>query len=251
MKHEEFERLAWQKIDGDIAHEDQRRLDEYLESYPDARAEFDELVMLADRLGRLEEQESPPQLRPRIERALSVATPHWRRPPAKEGASDWLKLWRPRFAFMSAGLVLGLVVASVLHTGPKVEPGRVAGAMHLTPTAMPTVFELAEEAGSLGLRRDGRLLTAELLLVENRSAELVLDAGGEELRLRMAAHDTDAKTELVDQEGRIVLRADGAGRFVLTASSGELPERYRVVITSQERVLLDRDLGLDLIGERQ
>jgi anti-sigma-K factor RskA len=250
MNHEEFERLAWQKIDGVIPPEDQRRLDEYLESYPNARAELDELVEFADRLGSLEEQESPPQLRARIDRALAVTTPHWQRPPAKESASDWLKLWRPRFAFMVAGLVLGVVVASVLHTGPRVEPGRVAGAMHLTPTAMPTVFELTEEAGSLGLQRDGKLLTAELLLLEDRSAKLILDAEGEELRLRMASHDTAAKTEIVDDAGRIVLRTEAAGRYVLTAASGELPVSYRVVITSQESVLLDRAVGPEQIGER-
>lgn len=249
MNHEEFERLAWQRIDGVISPADQRQLDEYLESYPDARVELEELVKLADLLGGLEERESPPQLRSRIDRALAVATPHWRRPPAKEIASGWPSVWRPRFVFMAAGLVLGVVVASVLHTGPMVEPRRVAGAMHLSPTAMTTELELAEETGSLGLRRDGALLTAELVLVEDRSAELVLDADTEDLQLRIASHETSAKTELADEAGRIVLRAGGAGRYLLTVISGEIPTSYRVVITSRGSVLLDHRLESGQIGD--
>jgi anti-sigma-K factor RskA len=251
MNHEEFERLAWQRIDGVISPADQRQLDDYLESYPDGRVELEELVKLADRLGGLEEQESPTQLRSRIDRALAVATPHWRRQPAKEIASDWLSVWRPRFVFMAAGLVLGVVVASVLHTGPMVEPRRVAGAMHLTPTGMSTEFELAGETGSLGLRREGALLTAELVLVEDRSVELVLDADTEDLRLRIASHDTSTKTELAEEAGRIVLRAGGAGRYLLTASSGEPPASYRVVITSRGSVLLDHRLSSEQIGDSQ
>ena len=251
MNHEEFERLAWQGIDGVISPADQRQLDDYLESYPDGRVELEELVKLADLLGGLEEQESPPQLRSRIDRALAVATPDWRRQPAKEIASDWLSVWRPRFVFMAAGLVLGVVVASVLHTGPMVEPRRVAGAMHLTSTGMTTEFELAGETGSLGLRRDGALLTAELVLVEDRSVELVLDADTEDLRLRIASHDTNAKTELAEEAGQIVLRAGGAGRYLMTASSDELPASYRVVITSRGSVLLDHRLFSEQIGDSQ
>jgi hypothetical protein len=251
MNHEAFERLAWQRIDGVISSADQRRLDEYLESFPDARVELEELVKLADLLGGIEEKESPPQLRSGIDRRLAVANPHWRRLPAKEIASDWLSVWRPRFMFMAAGLVVGVVVASVLHTGPMVEPRRVTGAMHLTPTAMTTEIELAEETGSLGLRLDGALLTAELVLVEDRSAELVLDADTEDLRLRIASHETSANTELADEAGRIVLRAGGAGRYMLTVISGELPTSYRVVITSRGSVLLDQRLLSERIGDSQ
>jgi hypothetical protein len=245
MKHGDFERLAWQRIDGAISPEDGKRLEGYLEEYPEARTELDDLVALAELLSAVE-QDPPTHLRPRIDRAVAATRPSWPQRAVSRRSATLLSLWGPRLAYLAAGLLIGAVVTHLLQPGrePAIEDARVVGAMRIVPSTGAIEIDLGEGIGTLDLRRDGYLLRADLGLVGELAVELVLETDQGRLQVRSASHTGGRESVVVADEETVVLRAHGPGRHLLSLEPDQDPATVRVRAVSEGRVLLDRTLEL-------
>ena len=244
MSHEALERLAWERIDGTITNEDRELLDSILAGDPEARRRFDELCRLADELALADDLGPPSELRPRIHQALQAATPRWRRQATAPGT------WKKQMVFISAGLLLGAVAGRLLIPAPTIDRESVAGAMVplLERPADAVLVDLEEGLGSVALWREGTQWTAELTLLGDRPVEVVLDAKFVNLDLCSLAQSGALTSEVTEQPGRLVIRAEGSGRTVTIFSSDGTPENLHLTVIGDGRVLVERTVRMTEAG---
>jgi anti-sigma-K factor RskA len=246
--NEELERLAWQLIDGEASPEDLERIERLQDENPDFRAEVERLRSLSEALAQSKEIAPPPELRPRIDRAVASTSPAWRRP------TQVVDMWRPRLVYLAAGLLVGIVVARLLLPVPShhVDVSDVTGAMH-TPAEKPLTAEVISQEGdwgSLSQWRDGNLLMTALDLSDDQPVALVLEAEDGALDLASALHVGGSASELRFDDGRLVVHAADAGRHVVAVSPADGETTVRVLVVSggeqlaNQRVTL-RELGMN------
>jgi hypothetical protein len=245
MNREELERLAWERIDGVIHPDDRDRLERHLAGDASARDRLAELESLAELLEGVEKEAPPAELRPRIDRAIATAQPRWRRPPAV--TVDW----RPRVAFLAAGLMLGAIAALLLSPGPGVDGDQVTGTMHVVSVGdgFSEEIDLGAGLGSLALSGEGSELTAELRWDSQEGVELELELSDAAVALLGARHESDAASEVEVDGGRVLLRGVGPGRHVLTTALSGRPSTGRVSVRSGGRVVTERNLELGFTGD--
>ena len=170
MNDADFERLAWERLDGTISVEDAARLDAMVAGCDSSRRRYTSLQEIARGLSGVEQASPPAELRARIDRALAASSPRWRR------SSPVLAFWRPRLAYLAAGLLAGAVGARLLMPGPTVDRGQASGAM-VTTVAMPSVGLTLDLAGvgTLALREGRGLVELDLRLATDRPFEISLE----------------------------------------------------------------------------
>ena len=75
MNIDRLEALLWARIDGTIEPEELAALEAHLAEHPEPRDIERQISVMAEELGRLEDEEPPAVLRERIDGALANATP--------------------------------------------------------------------------------------------------------------------------------------------------------------------------------
>ena len=244
MMPDEFEGLAWEKIDGTISAENDERLVALMADDPKARGRFAEIEEISNALNRVGEAEPPAELRPKIDRALAVASPRWRR------RASGLATWRPRLVYLAAGLLLGAVVGQLLLPAPVVDSDRVSGAMLVVdeiPEAAMNI-DLDGGVGVLALWWDDPTLTADLRLATSRSLELTLAADDTDLEIRSGKQIGNPSSVVWQEAGRVVARAAGPGRQTVAVGFRGAARSIRLRVVGDDGVLVERVVSLDDIG---
>ncbi len=244
--NEDLERLAWQLIDGEISPEDRERIEWLQTESAEFRAEVERIRSLSEALARSKEIAPPPELRPRIDRAVAAATPGWRRP------TMVVDMWRPRLVYLAAGLLVGIVVARLLLPVPghQVDVSDVTGAMHTPAEGPPSAGVIGQggDWGSLSQWRDGNLLMTALDLSTDQTVALVLEAEDGALDLASALHVGGSASELRFDDGRLVVHAADAGRHVVAVSPADGETAVRVLVISGGEQLANQRVTLSELG---
>ena len=275
MNLERLEALLWERIDGVIGAEDQTELEAFLAQDQEARELDHELKVLAERLASARELKPPAELRGRIDRALIMAEPPVApaeegavpeplategktaavaapKPPAAKQPPTTVALhrrsgggWRTRLLPLAASLVVGVAIGLLVQitAGPDVDASRAVGAMHapVGPASSEAVtIDLAGDHGALSIWREGPVLIAELGLMGDIEVELVLESDAGDLVVGGAGMAGSPASEVSLDGGRVVLRANGAGRYALTVIATEKRVPIRLRVNSGGAVLADR-----------
>ncbi len=245
MTDVDFERLAWERLDGTISAENEARLDAMLAGSDSSRRRYEALHGIARELASVAPVASPAELRPRIDRAVAASSPGWRR------SSSVLVFWRPRLAYLAAGLLAGAVAARLLMPGPTVDRGHASGAM-VAAVATPSAGLTLDLAGigTLALRRDRDLLDLELRLSTDRPVEISLEPGHGQLGIAaLEAGGASIVTAAADGGGaRFRVQGPGHPKVSLRWGGGDTEVSVRVSsegVTVTERVIRLRELGSD------
>lgn len=239
MTHDDLERLAWESLDGTISAEDKRHLEDLLAGDPDVRSRYQELERMAATLGRLVSVKPPAELRPRIDRALSVASPRWRRRQSPANA------WQGRLAYLAAGLVLGLVAARVLLPTAGLDGADVVGAMAATEAAVTVELD---DVGQLAVWREG---TSRIILELglSRAMPVELEVGAADGGLTIDRAVLGGAGEAAAGPAGVRLSVEGPGRSSISLETvGDLPD-LAVRVRSDGRLLADRLVSANELGD--
>jgi hypothetical protein len=244
---EDLERLAWQLIDDDISPEDRERIEWLQTESAEFRAEVDRIRDLSEALARSEEIAPPPELRPRIDRAVAATSPAWRRP------THVVDMWRPRLVYLAAGLLVGVVIARLLLPVPGhlVDESDVTGAMH-PPAESPLTAEVISQQGawgSLSQWRDGDLLITAFEPATDQPAAMILDSEDGTLIFESAHHVGGSASELRFEEGRLVVKAADAGRHVIAVAPADGDTTVTVLVVSGGEHLASQHVRLSQLGK--
>ena len=246
MMDEELERLAWQRIDGEISPSDRARLEELEARHPELRADIERLSALSDVFARIKEVPPPSELRPRIDRAVAASSPRWRR------SASVVNMWRPRLAYLAAGLLVGAVVARLLLpvSERQIDVEQLTGAMRPAASlaAGGVRVDLTGGRGTLSHWREGTRLMTALDLSGEQAVELVIEAESGALDFLSVRHSGGSASELVAQGSRFVLHAAGPGHHVLAVIPAGEDTAVRVAFYSGGTLLagqtvVSRELG--------
>jgi hypothetical protein len=238
MTRDEYERLAWERFDGEITPDDLARLEAFEAGNSDIRGHLEQLRALCDQLSRTREVVPPAELRPRIDRALASSAPGWRRP------APVVNLWRPRLAYLAAGLVVGAVIARLLLTvaDRPIEPDRVAGTMRVVPTQVTQrqTIDFGEDRGSLNLVREDDILILDAELTTDLPVEVMVEAQGGSLSVRGMASSGARPSRVVVDSTSVALHAASAGRHRLELAPSDPSMTVRVVVVCDGRTVANR-----------
>jgi len=259
----------WEREDGELPAGERRWLEDRLAGDPGARHQADLVARLAARLDRLPEKEAPPELRPRIERGLDALDEpvegRGRRDAvaAGPGGLSWPfgGRWRPRLAWLAAGLVLGAFVYHLIlgvH-GPWTprELEDVYGA--ILPPAESSGPELRlplrEDAGTVVLRGRDSLLLVELERSDEDDrfehspdgVDLVVRGGGGIARIALR-HDGATPPDVRHEGGTLRVLGLSGERLLVWARVDDPAEPLEVEVSSDEGILARARFGLEGIG---
>jgi len=282
MNLERLEALLWERIDGVIGAEDRAELEAFVAQDQEAKELDHELNVLAERLASARELKPPAELRERIDRALIMAEPPMAPAEAVEAPGPRTATrpaavevpempvaqqtppavvvrhrsdggWRGRLLPLAASLLVGVAIGLLVQfaAGPGVDASRAVGTMHVPTGTAPTdpvTIDLAGDLGALSVWREGPLLAAELGLVENIEVELVLESTSGDLFVGGAGMAESPASEISLDGGRVVLRADGAGRYALKVVAANERAPIRLRVNSGAEVLADR--WIESVDER-
>lgn len=243
MSLADFDRLAWERIDGTITDEDVEILEQMMAVDPAARRRFDELCRMADELALAGTSDPPPELRPRIDRALQSTAPRWRRRSMVATAPS------RRFLYAAAGVVVGAVIGQLLIPASPVDRSRAAGAMvpRVEQPAGALEVDLGHGTGSASLWSTGPEWTAEIALTGERTVELVFEARSGRFDVHSMTLEGSVKSDVTEEPGRLVLDIRGTGRTVATfqLSGRALPFELTVLSDGQvvDRRVIETEVG--------
>lgn len=241
MTRDDLERLIWERLDGSITAEDAARLDDILATDAGAEKRYVELERLSGGLADLAHVTPPAELRPRIDRALASVAPPGRRRRAAVGS------WSMRFAYLAAGIMLGLVAARLLIPSATVDRRVVAGAM--TTPAMAVSVSLAE-AGNLSFWRTKPSLTVvDLDLSDSSPVEITLNAELGALTLSRASFGGLTRGEAAVEGGGVRIEGSGTGQSRVVVESEDVASALSFRVTSRGRVLTEGVVHPDELGD--
>ncbi len=218
MKSDRLEALLWARVDGTIDESELAELDGFLAAGGDSRKIERQVAMIAEELGKLEDVQPPAELREKIDSALAQASPpaarigHNTSTPALRPSNPIISRWLP----LAAGLVIGVAIGYLLHTGPmaQMETSQVSGSM-TTPaaqtTAPPAVLDLGQSIGSIEIRRTGKIVSLDLDLSGSGNLELILETPDGD-RTTLAVNGPSTRRWVVESEEalRLEVRINGA-----------------------------------------
>lgn len=290
---ERLRQALWERQDGELPADERRWLEDRLAADPRARREAERVSRLAARLEELPEMEPPPELRARIEAALDRAavgssasadtfsagrgdgdeaavhagdrgdrvTPSRERSGSATSPGLLTSIfgghWRPRLAWLAAGLVLGAVAyhaaRSLREPWSPGELEEVYGAILPPVEGTEEVLDLplSGDAGTLVVAGRKSLLRVELTLrggeddvegtVEGveRSVGLVdlTLGGGDEVSLLALRHDATTSPDLQHREGTLRVVGLARGRLVLWARVADPAEPLEIEVSSHDETL--------------
>jgi hypothetical protein len=232
MTNDDLERLVWDRVDGTISSEDEIRLERLLAADASARTRCGELEQMAGGLASIGSVTPPAELRPRIERALAGTSPRWRRSAAP------VRMWRARFAYLAAGILLGLVAARLLLPSAEVDRRLAAGAMTFPDSALTLSLERAGQAAIW--RTGGSITVVELEILDGSSFEVVMEADSGNLTLSRAELGNAHAVEAVVEAGRVRIEGSGPGRSRVAVGSEVEEAAISVRVMSDGRLVAER-----------
>jgi hypothetical protein len=240
------EQLLWELRDGEIAAADRTWLEAELARDPEAAAMAGEVTAVHQALAEAAEVEAPAELGARIRRALERARPPrsgWSRLPRPAAGSE--PTWRRGWAYLAAGLVMGIGLTLVLRTGPDLETRDVAGTAGLTAAAeiAGEPVGIAGGRGTLAVGRRGGDLTLRLEWTGAEPAELAVRGGG---GLRVRSLEPPAGATLRELDGSVwVFRLAGPGTAALEATPLDPAAPIEVDVRAQGRSWARRTVRLE------
>lgn len=219
MARDSIEGLLWQKLDGELDAEERRELEAYRAEHPDVGEQERAFRDFAALLAEAEEVEPPEALRGRIGWAIAAS-----QPPASRSPQP--RRWSVRYAYLAAGLVLGIVGYQLLSPGlfsGEPDPSQLYGTLSPAPGGHALVLDLEESRGRLVLSRHGTLLHGDLSLERQAEAELELIGAGLEGE-------------------QAVLRVAGAGRYSLAVSVTDLTAPVAIALSVGGETLIEKEV---------
>jgi len=257
MRLERLETLLWERIDGVINAEDEAELEAFLAEDDEAREIELELTALAKRLAGVRPAVPPPILRKRIDEALAAAQRRTadERVPSGVVSRRMPIRWAPQLLAMAASLLLGVAIGFLLRLsgGGPVDASRAAGTIY-APLAHETSatweIVLGEGAGTLGVRRNGTVLSVELMLAGEHEAELRLDADSGELQISGVRRQASGPDEIFAAAGRVVVRTAGGGSMGVDVGCSDPTAPVLVVVSVDGETVAKRWIGPVGEGER-
>jgi hypothetical protein len=256
MSVERLERLLWANLDGELDAQELAELQAYVAGDPDAQELERELAWLSLRFDAVPVLAAPPELRPRIERALATLE-RAQAPVSPAAAGNRRSLldvftrpgWLPQLAFAAAGLLAGLALYPILAgQGRELDPGQFYGAMGSEVSAAGPALRLELPEGSLALRRRGVVLFAELELRGDGETELHLAFAAGTLELE-AQSQTGSGSRLEVGADSLGLWPAGAGRYQLQVDAEAAVLPLEVVVKRRGETVVSRQLAWGDIPE--
>ena len=185
MIEERHIELMNQEIDGVNSPEESRELQRLLDTSPEAKRYYEELLRLGDAFGEIEDLDPPSGMRGAILSAVDAK----KRPGQVESDSvSWFEALRsvlsPRVAYgFAAGLVLGIGLYAVLsNVTPAGDRDALVGAMVEADSGVtvdPVVIDHPEVSGSLLVRYSDDLILALLELSGEAEIRVVIECVGD------------------------------------------------------------------------
>jgi hypothetical protein len=252
MTEADLERLFWEEFDGPPSATRLERLEELSHRRPEAKRQLEELRAVAAELESVEEVAPPPELRIAVRRLVAD------RPAHGQGAGapllNWLQQtlaggWRPRLAYATLGVLVGVFCTYLVIGGPAPMSGtdrsRLSGTLNVDADVQPESLEvaLADSAGSLRFDIDGTSLIATLLPTASETLELVIRSD-DRLELLRVEEIRASRHEVTAAAGTVRLVANGPVSMVL-AVGDEPPMVLAVQVSTSAGIeLLNRQLDL-------
>jgi len=243
MTDVDFERLAWERLDGTISADDETLLDAMLVEDSLARRRFESLQKMARELSGVAQAPPPAELGPRINRAVAATSPRWRRPAVLVGP------WGPRLAYLAAGLVAGAIAARLLLPGPALDDSLAAGTLIAARARPATAVEVdLAGKGALAMWRSGGHLNLDLAVRTHHRLEVSLEAAQGGLAIQRIELSGGSKAEAVADAGGVRVCATGPGRSTVVVSQRGEQSVIVVRATSNGVVLAEREVRADELG---
>jgi anti-sigma factor RsiW len=220
-----LEQLLWELRDGEIAPADRAWLEAELARDPEAAAMAAEVATVHRSLEQAAPVEAPAELGERIRAGLQGArAPQGRSWPGRAERTRLLLFrpahsnaptWRRGWAYLAAGIVLGVGLSLIIRKGPALETGDLAAAAgsSVESEVAGEPMPLAGGRGTLAVGRRGGDLTLRLEWTAPEAAELAVSGGGG-LTVRSAGPPAGATLRELGSSVW-VLRLAGPGRAVL------------------------------------
>lgn len=236
MKIDRIEALLWARIDGTIEPEELAELETHLAEHPEPREIERQITTIAEELDSLEQVQPPAELRERIDGALSHATP----PTAHQTATlrtHTAPAWPVRWLPLAASLVIGVAVGYLMHpdTGGVIDRSAVTGSM-LTPTsqpeAAPVEIHLDSGAGSISASRSGADVVVDMTLTTEIDLGVTIASAAGAVRFEGLNSTNSSATEVMTEQGWVVVRTRGPGTLTLSVSASDADELLRLQVST-------------------
>ena len=238
MNTERLEALLWARVDNTIEPEELAELEAHLAENVAAQETEKQIRRIAQGFDQLEHVQPPPELRGRIDEALSRAEPPARGPipfdPARAGSPRSMP-WLP----IAASLLIGVSIGYLMHpvTGGSIDRSEVTGSM-LTPTSLtetaPVEILLGTGTGSVVASRAGTDIVVDL--TTSVPADLRVTLAGTLGPMRLAGLTTEAAlaAQVSTGQGWVVVQVLGTGRLSLTSTASQADEVVRLQVSSND-----------------
>jgi anti-sigma factor RsiW len=250
-----LEELLWQRQDGEIAPADRAWLEAELARDPEAAAMAAEVTAVHQVLAEAGPVHLPAELGGRIRSAVDAASPpgRWgwraRRAGGPSGAASF-PTWQRGWAYLAAGIALGVGLSLVVRRGPDLDPAELAGSAGWSRSeevAAQEAMALAEGRGSLAVGRSGGTLVVRLEWTGPGAAELALSGGG---GLTVGAPEPPAGATLRELGPAVwVLRLPGPARVTLKAAPADPAQPVEIEVRAEGRSWARRSVRLEDLTE--
>ena len=247
MIKDQTEHLMWEKIDGTINPEDEKRLQSLMQGDAEAREHFEELMKFTELLGVVDELEPPTALRQRIEGAIDFD-----RYAAREDSTSpsFFRRWFPPLnlriaSAAAAGLIIGVIGYHLVSLGSGVKGSLDNSAYQGTIGAVQDDLTIQLEGirGTISFREDNTLAISEIDIVSKREIELHLEYEGRSVRFS-ATGDIDSPLHDISLgSNSIILKNLGEAEYLATFQRGDTPgSPLRVRVVSGGELLLEEEI---------
>ena len=244
---DDTERLLWEELDGELDNAGSRELGERLRRDSAARTLGDRITETSQLMAAVEKLAPPTDLATRIEAEITARDASAVRPAGDGSRFAQLTPWVPRFAYMAAGVMVGMLGLNLL--GPNLglplgkEVSELYGTMGYQPDASVALqVPVAEIDGHLALQAREGSLAVTLRFPSSDPVDVILSSYG---GLTLSSLDSgDARVELTQHPSAMELHLSEGGFCALTVDL-RIPDATVVVtVKSDGRTVVERSFGL-------
>jgi len=247
MNQDRLEALLWARIDGTIEAEELAELKAHLAEHPEPREIERQITNIADGLKKLEKVQPPPELRGRIDVAMENATP----PIAHQAATLLARpvpSWQARWLPLTASLVIGVAIGYLLQPGAisSIDRSDVTGTMLAPSTQVvsgPVEIHLEAGAGSVAASRSGSDVVVDVTLTSDVELGVTLAGTGGPVHFENMSSTTGAATEVMTDQGWVVVRSRGPGTVTFSVSAIDAEDPLRLQVSSNGALIDEAWIG--------
>jgi hypothetical protein len=249
---DDTERLLWDELDGELDADGRRELEERLWRQPEARTLKDRIAETSKLLGAVENALPPADLLARVEARIARRETPAAGSPGGGKVAPLLTPWVPRFAYMAAGILVGVLGLTLLNSASllpgREDAGALVGTISYERSSSDALrIPVADVGGELSLVARGDDLVVDMNFAAGRPVELNLRSGS---GLDLLALDSgSARVDLeVEPDGLTVLLRSG-GECRLEVGVVNPANAVIVAVLSEGNTLLEKELGVSEVPQ--